>query len=129
MNIFTQSKQVMKEVFEQTTDVVNINQANMYINAVQEEFQELKTAYENKDYVEITDGIIDVLVTAINLGISLNIDLEGAWTEVLQSNMAKIDPATGKVNKRQDGKVIKPQGWKAPELEKFLPPVLRILNI
>ena len=34
--------------------------------------------------------------------------------------IAKIDSSTGKVNKREDGKVLKPEGWKPPELEKFL---------
>ena len=47
-------------------------------------------------------------------------DAEGAWNEVFQTNLAKIDPQTGKVTKRDDGKVLKPDGWKAPELKPFL---------
>jgi hypothetical protein len=31
------------------------------------------------------------------------------WDEVVRSNMAKIDPRTGVVNKREDGKVLKPE--------------------
>ena len=30
--------------------------------------------------------------------------------------MAKVDPATGKVTKREDGKVLKPAGWKSPDI-------------
>ena len=47
-------------------------------------------------------------------------DGEGAWKEVMDTNFAKIDLDTGKVRKREDGKVLKPEGWKAPQLEKFL---------
>jgi len=33
------------------------------------------------------------------------------------ANMAKRNPATGKFEKRADGKIIKPPGWKAPDVE------------
>jgi len=39
---------------------------------------------------------------------------------VARSNLAKINPETGKVIKRQDGKVLKPEGWTPPELKQFL---------
>ena len=45
---------------------------------------------------------------------------EGAWKEVMDTNFAKIDKETGKVRKREDGKVLKPEGWKEPKLEEFL---------
>jgi predicted HAD superfamily Cof-like phosphohydrolase len=34
--------------------------------------------------------------------------------------MAKVDPATGKVQKRADGKVLKPNGWKSPDVAAIL---------
>ena len=47
-------------------------------------------------------------------------DAEGAWREVMRTNFAKIDPATGLVHKREDGKVIKPQGWQPPDLKPYV---------
>jgi len=47
-------------------------------------------------------------------------DVNGAWDEVARSNLSKIDPVTGKVNKRADGKVLKPEGWTPPNLEPFV---------
>ena len=47
-------------------------------------------------------------------------DGAGAWQEVMRTNFAKIDSVTGKVRKREDGKVLKPEGWTAPELSKFV---------
>ena len=38
----------------------------------------------------------------------------------MDTNFAKIDADTGKVRKREDGKVLKPEGWKAPELARFI---------
>jgi predicted HAD superfamily Cof-like phosphohydrolase len=47
-------------------------------------------------------------------------DVSGAWNEVARSNLCKINPETGKVNKRADGKVLKPEGWTPPQLEQFV---------
>jgi hypothetical protein len=38
----------------------------------------------------------------------------------MDTNFAKIDPTTGKVIKREDGKVLKPKGWLAPQLSQFI---------
>jgi predicted HAD superfamily Cof-like phosphohydrolase len=47
-------------------------------------------------------------------------DAEGAWKEVIATNFAKIDLETGKVRKREDGKVLKPLGWVPPDLKPFV---------
>jgi hypothetical protein len=39
----------------------------------------------------------------------------------MRTNFAKIDKETGKVRKREDGKILKPTGWVAPSLAQFLP--------
>jgi predicted HAD superfamily Cof-like phosphohydrolase len=46
-------------------------------------------------------------------------DCHGGWAEVVRSNMAKVDPVTGKVIKRADGKILKPEGWTPPQLAQF----------
>jgi predicted HAD superfamily Cof-like phosphohydrolase len=51
---------------------------------------------------------------------SLGVDAEGAWKEVMSTNFAKIDSLTGRVRKREDGKVMKPTGWQPPELAKYI---------
>jgi predicted HAD superfamily Cof-like phosphohydrolase len=47
-------------------------------------------------------------------------DGEAAWNEVMRTKFAKIDPETGKVRKREDGKVLKPEGWQPPQLAQFV---------
>jgi predicted HAD superfamily Cof-like phosphohydrolase len=39
---------------------------------------------------------------------------------VALSNLRKIDLKTGKVNRRADGKVLKPEGWKPPDIARIL---------
>ena len=81
---------------------------------------ELKEAVEANDLPEQLDALIDILVVTIGAIHSAGFDAEGAWNEVMRTNFAKIDPTTGKVRKREDGKVLKPEGWTAPKLEQFL---------
>ena len=47
-------------------------------------------------------------------------DVAGAWNEVMRSNMAKVDRQTSKVKRREDGKILKPEGWTPPDLTKFV---------
>ena len=47
-------------------------------------------------------------------------NVQGAWDEVLKTNMAKVDPKTGKVRRREDGKILKPEGWQPPDMSKFI---------
>ena len=46
-------------------------------------------------------------------------DIDRIWDEGALSNLKKIDRATGKVLKREDGKVLKPEGWQPPNFSKF----------
>jgi predicted HAD superfamily Cof-like phosphohydrolase len=34
--------------------------------------------------------------------------------------MAKVDPVTRKVKRREDGKILKPEGWTPPDMTKFI---------
>jgi len=92
----------------------------MYLDLITEEYNELKEAIAENDRVEQLDALIDILVVTMGAIRAGGFDGEGAWTEVMRTNFAKIDPETGKVRKREDGKVLKPEGWKAPELTPFL---------
>ena len=105
---------------DQSVDSFNQDQFNMYLTLIEEEGDELSTAIEKHDQVETLDALIDILVVTIGAIHSAGFDAEGAWREVMATNFAKIDRDTGKVRKREDGKVLKPQGWTAPNLVPFL---------
>jgi len=92
----------------------------MYLSLIHEEVGELVEAVQTADRVEQLDALVDILVVTMGAIRAGGFDGEGAWKEVMDTNFAKIDPDTGKVRKREDGKVLKPEGWKAPDLQPYL---------
>jgi predicted HAD superfamily Cof-like phosphohydrolase len=105
---------------DQTVDQDNQSQFNMYVQLIGEENGELADAVNANDSAETLDALIDILVVTIGAIYSRGWDAEGAWNEVMKTNAAKIDLDTGKVRKREDGKVLKPPGWKPPNLTPYL---------
>ena len=105
---------------DQTVDKFNEGQFALYTNLITEEHQELLEATLSDDRVEQLDALIDILVVTIGALHSMGADAEGAWKEVMATNFAKIDRDTGKVRKREDGKVLKPVGWTPPDLKPYL---------
>jgi predicted HAD superfamily Cof-like phosphohydrolase len=118
-NPFRDQEKFMKAC-DQTVEEFNQSQFNMYLGLIEEEAQELSVAINNHDQVETLDALIDILVVTIGAIHSAGFDAEGAWKEVMATNFAKIDRETGKVRKREDGKVLKPTGWHPPVLSPFL---------
>ncbi len=105
---------------DQTVDQFDGTQFDMYCALIEEEHKELEQALLDNNNVEVLDALIDILVVTVGAIHSLGADGEGAWNEVMRTNFAKIDAVTGKVRKREDGKVLKPEGWEPPKLEAFL---------
>jgi len=118
-NAFRDQEKFMKAC-DQTTGENNNQQYLMYVGLIDEETKEFEQALLANDRVEQLDALIDILVVTIGAIHSGGFDAEGAWKEVMRTNFAKIDKDTGKVRKREDGKVLKPVGWTAPELASYI---------
>jgi predicted HAD superfamily Cof-like phosphohydrolase len=119
MNPFRDQEKFMRAC-DQTVGEFDELQFALYTNLITEEHQELLEATLSDDRVEQLDALIDILVVTIGAIHSLGADAEGAWKEVMRTNFAKIDHDTGKVRKREDGKVLKPIGWTSPKLAQFI---------
>ena len=120
MNPFRDQEKFMRAC-GQSVEGLDEAQYKLYCDLIEEEYNdEFKTALANNDRVEQLDALIDFLVVTIGAIHSGGFDAEGAWKEVMNTNFAKIDSETGKVRKREDGKVLKPTGWKSPELAQFI---------
>jgi predicted HAD superfamily Cof-like phosphohydrolase len=119
-NAFRDQEKFMKACDQTAGGEFDLAQFKMYLGLIQEEFKELQVAVENNDQLETLDALIDILVVTIGTIHSMGADAEGAWKEVMSTNFAKIDKDTGKVRKREDGKVLKPIGWVAPDLKPFV---------
>jgi predicted HAD superfamily Cof-like phosphohydrolase len=105
---------------DQSVESHNEQQYELYLGLIAEEMQELSVAIQNNDKIEQLDALIDILVVTIGAIHSAGFDAEGAWKEVMSTNFAKVNKETGKVVKREDGKVLKPDGWTPPNLKPFV---------
>ena len=106
----------------------NFDTAKLYRELVKEEHTEFADAFEiymqvphNRATKEETlDGIVDTVWCLICMAEALGCDFDGAFREVLRSNLSKIDPETGRVEKYTTGKVKKPKSYSPPDLRPFI---------
>ena len=95
------------------------DQANLYMGLIIEEYKELVVAFGQRDMIEIADACADLKWVIEGLEHTLGIPQQAVWDEVARSNHAKIS-SNGKVLKREDGKVLKPEGWTPPDIKSIL---------
>ena len=86
---------------------------------IKEELDELKTAMENKDLLEVADALTDILYVTYGAGHAFGIDLDKCFEEVQNSNMSKLDE-NGKPIYNELGKVMKGPKYFKPNLSKFV---------
>lgn len=112
--------QVFMNAAGQTTTGDNLSQAELYKNLIEEEVTEFWEAEAVLDDVEEIDACFDMIWVIVGYMLSRGWDVDRIWDEGSLSNLTKIDKQTGKVIKREDGKVLKPEGWKPPDFSKFV---------
>lgn len=110
-------------------------QAELYMNLIEEEFDELQAAFVRYSNAvrederlailcEVLDGVADMAVVLMGLCNSLGLPFDAAFHEVHKSNMTKfaMDEASGQLHilRRADGKIIKPKDWTPPNLMSIL---------
>ena len=94
-------------------------QSALYFDLIKEEFYELTSAYRTFDVVECADACADLIWVIEGFCHSLGIPLQQVWDEVARSNHSKISDS-GKVVKRSDGKVLKPDTYSPPDIKSVL---------
>jgi predicted HAD superfamily Cof-like phosphohydrolase len=95
------------------------DQADLYLNLITEEYLELLYAFEHRDIVEIADACADLKWVIEGLEHTLDLPQQQIWDEVARSNLAKISE-NGTVLRREDGKILKPEGWTEPNIAGIL---------
>lgn len=84
---------------------------DLRLRLIREEHRELLKAIHLGDLPGIADAIADLVYVIVGTAIAFGIDIRPIWKAVQQSNMAKTGGGT-----RQDGKILKPPGWRAPDV-------------
>lgn len=87
------------------------------INHILEESSELTVSYNKKDFCEILDALCDLIYVACGTAYLMGVDFNEAFRRVHEANMKKeCRPFDGD----KQG-VLKPKGWKSPELKDLIP--------
>ena len=76
---------------------------------------------------EVADGIVDSVYVLFQLANTLQLPFDELFLAVHNNNMSKIQhDADGKLRKREDGKLLKPEGYKKVDLRSILFPAVVI---
>jgi len=94
--------------------------AELYKKLIKEEVEEFWEAEAVSDDAEQLDACFDMIWVIVGYMKARGWDCESAWDEGAKSNLSKIDQFTGSVRRREDGKILKPEGWKPPDFTKFV---------
>jgi predicted HAD superfamily Cof-like phosphohydrolase len=113
-----------------TTGVLNPKQLNLYLNLIDEEYQEVVEmslpvagGHNHGQLADLAKELTDLLVVTIGALHSIGINPGEAWAEVHRSNMSKC--VGGRLIKRADGKVMKPDSYVPADLT---PVIQRMVN-
>ena len=88
------------------------------MDLIAEEYLETKMAFDHKDMVQVADGLADMVWVIMGMASTLDIPFDAVWEEVRASNMSKF--VDGKAIKNKDGKIMKPDSYFRPDIEKVL---------
>jgi predicted HAD superfamily Cof-like phosphohydrolase len=83
----------------------------MRLRLISEEYDEFNIALAGQDLATIADCIGDLMYVLIGFSNALGIDMRPIWAAIHRANMAKEGGG-----ERNDGKVLKPEGWTPPDL-------------
>jgi len=91
------------------------------VSLIQEELNEYRHAAEAHDLGEVADALSDLMYVVLGTYVSHGLQhvAEALFAEVHRSNMSKLD-ADGQVIYRADGKVLKSDRWRPPDLRAIL---------
>lgn len=111
--------EALGQVDGHTGRVTDQNTIQVYAHLVDEEYKEFITAPTDENKL---NEAMDIIWVALGYCIARGWDVEGAWKELTRANMSKlqVDPTTGQLKRRADGKILKPDGWVSPDMTPFL---------
>lgn len=113
MDIYEKVKQFQKDIIGSVpfNGIPDQKEYNFMVNTCEEEIYEFKKAYEEKDYGEMIDALIDLIYFALGHLYRMGAPFEKAFDEVHKANMRKNGGSTDRG--QQDAK--KPEDWQAPD--------------
>ncbi len=106
---------------DQPTAEIPMREWQVRARLMQEELDEYRAAADSGDLIAVADALSDLLYVVLGTYIAHGLQdvAEDLFREVHRSNMSKLDE-NGQPLYREDGKVLKSEQFRAPELEPIL---------
>lgn len=82
------------------------------VRLIEEEFDEL---IRSESFEDDVDALADLVYVCYGMAIEMGVDLDDIIDEVHAANMRKLDDK-GNPILRDDGKILKPNGWEGPDI-------------
>lgn len=107
-----------------------MERVDLRLKMLDEELTELKSAIGEMNLTKVLDALVDLeyVLHGTTLEFGLHCVQREAYQEVHRANMRKLDP-NGHPILREDGKVVKPEGWQPPDLESLLLRAIAEINL
>ncbi len=102
----------------QAPEFPNGKERKLRMDLMLEEVKEYMEGEEKNDLENIAKELADIIYIVCGTAASYGIPLDRVFDEVHRSNMAKL--VDGKVIRRDDGKILKPEGWTPPDIKSIL---------
>jgi len=115
------TKMVLDELLELYSTVMTPKNAKAAMMKMLSEAKNVPrmNVHPNKTHeliAEQGDAFVDIWYYSLNCMAKKGVNLSSIFQLVHNANMAKRDSKTGKFQKRADGKIIKPVGWRPPNV-------------
>jgi len=120
-NMFTDVKDFQIAVGQNVSESPKLPdgaERDLRLRLLKEEYEEYIQGECRNDLENIAKELADIIYIVCGTAASYGIPLDRVFSEVHKSNMAKL--VDGKPIRRDDGKILKPDGWKPPDIKNIL---------
>jgi predicted HAD superfamily Cof-like phosphohydrolase len=120
-NMFQEVKKFQTAVGQNVSEVPQFPDENERVlrrKLLREEVDEYFDGEDKDDLENVAKELADIIYIVCGTAASYGIPLDRVFNEVHRSNMEKL--VDGKVVRRDDGKILKPEGWAAPDIKSVL---------
>ena len=97
----------------------NKGERSLRMDLLMEEVKEYLEGEEKNDLENVAKELADIIYIVCGTAVSYGIPLDKVFDEVHRSNMDKLGP-DGHPKRREDGKILKPDGWTPPDIKSLL---------
>jgi predicted HAD superfamily Cof-like phosphohydrolase len=120
-NMFQEVKKFQTAVGQNVSELPEFPDENERVlrrKLLKEEVEEYFDGEDKDDLENVAKELADIIYIVCGTAASYGIPLDRVFNEVHRSNMEKL--VDGKVVRRDDGKILKPEGWTAPDIKSVL---------